>query len=146
VAAHANHLGCDVDRQLVLRIGFDGRQERLGIARRNGHTRHAERDRVAKEDFRERFADHRPNTPALKGLRRVLARRATSEVAIDDQDAGAGVTRVRKRMHLAPFGQLLAIVLESVGLEPFEAHTLQEARRNDPIGIDVVAPQGHAAS
>jgi hypothetical protein len=44
-------------------------------------------------------------------------------------------------VHLATLFQLLAIVLERVCFEPFEADTLEEPRRDDAIGVDVVAAQ-----
>ena len=36
-----------------------------------------------------------------------------------------------------------AVVLEDVPLEPLEADRLQEAGRHDPVGVDVLAGDGH---
>ena len=49
-------------------------------------------------------------------------------------------------MHLAALFELLAIVFEGVGLEAFEADALEKARRDDPIGVDVVAAQRNRAT
>ena len=39
-----------------------------------------------------------------------------------------------------------AVVLEDVALETFERRDAQEARRHDPVGVDVVAAHGQAAA
>ena len=44
-------------------------------------------------------------------------------------------------MHLPALFQLLAVVFERVRLETVEADALQKSRRDDPIGVDVVAAQ-----
>src|SRR5581483_12381316 len=82
---------------------------------------------------------------ALQPLRRVLARRPAAEIPVDDKNRGAAVARVVERMRRV--GR--AVVLEDVPLEAFERHRLQEARRHDAVGVDVVAAQrqrapGHA--
>ncbi len=41
---------------------------------------------------------------------------------------------------------LLAVVFEDVRLEPLEADALQESRRHDPVGVDVVAAQREGAA
>jgi hypothetical protein len=44
-------------------------------------------------------------------------------------------------MRLPALFELLAIVLEHMRFETFERHTLEISRRNDAIGVDVVAAQ-----
>ena len=46
---------------------------------------------------------------------------------------------------IMPARFLRAVVLEGVLAEAVEGHAAQEARRDDPIGVDVVAAQ-HAAA
>ena len=77
-------------------------------------------------------------------LRRVLARRAAAEVGVHEQHRRAGVARIVERMRAAVrLG--CAVVLEQVLLEPLERDDLQEPRRDDAIGVDVVAAQRQAA-
>ena len=56
----------------------------------------------------------------------------------------AAVSRVVERMRRAALGQLAPIVLEDVILEAVERDGLEEPRRNDAVGVDVVAAQGNA--
>jgi hypothetical protein len=48
-------------------------------------------------------------------------------------------------MRLPALGELLPVVFERVPFETFEADALEEPRRDDAIGVDVVTAQGHAA-
>ena len=61
----------------------------LDRLRRGRHARQTERDRVAEEDLRERFADDRADPAAPDRLRRVLARRSAAEVRVDHEDRRA---------------------------------------------------------
>src|SRR5262245_40997340 len=72
----------------------------------------------------------------------MLARRATSKVLADHEHRGTLVRRRVERM----LRVLLAGVLERVLPHRLERHFLQEARRDDAIGIDVIAGHGDAAS
>ena len=73
-------------------------------------------------------------------LRRVLARRAAAEVAVHDQHRRA-LDTARRRTDAVVGRRALAIVLEDVLLEPVEGDRAQEPRRDDAIGVDVVAAQ-----
>ena len=115
----------------------------VGVGRIDRQARHADGQRVAEEDLRERLADDGGDAPAAQPLRRVLARRSAAEVAVDDQDRGAGEARVVERMAAALPRRGGAIVLEDVRLEPLEADRLQEAGRHDPVGVDVLPGDGH---
>src|SRR4029450_13225493 len=88
------------------------------------------------------LTDDRADAGARQSLRRVLARGSAAEIGVDDEDRRALVARVVEGVGLVG----AAIVLEQVVLEPFERHDLEEARRHDAIGVDVVAAQRQAAA
>ncbi len=119
---------------------LDQSVDRLG---RRRHARQSERDRVAEEDLGERFADDRTDPAASDRLRRVLARRSAAEVRVDDEDRRPVVAGIGKGVRRAPLrGDLSAIVDEEVLFEPLERDRLEIPRRNDAIGVDVVAGEG----
>src|SRR5690606_7660860 len=72
----------------------------------------------------------------LECLGRVFPRAAAPEVAVDEQHPGALVLRLIEGMR-----RIAPVVGEDVLLEPLERHRLQVARRDDAIGVDVVAAQ-----
>src|SRR5690606_14493166 len=131
----------EVERHLDRRIGLDRFLERLDLASFERDARHAERDAVPEEDLGERLADDAANPPAKEALRRMLARRAASEVRVDDEDARALELRPIERMRAA--GRALAVVGERVLPETSEGHGTKEASREDALGADVVAADGH---
>src|SRR5687767_3728905 len=74
----------------------------------------------------------------------MLARRATAEVAVDDEDRCAAVSGIVEwvgRAGLVTGGRPFALVFEEIPLQPFERHCAQIARRHDTVGVDVVAAQ-----
>ena len=102
-------------------------------------------DRVAEEDLRERLADERANAAPPDRLRRVLARGSAAEVRVDEQNRRAVVARIRRTGDCRLCVGLRAIVLEEMLLEALERHRPQKPRRDDPIGVDVVAAQRQRA-
>src|SRR5262249_19742030 len=101
----------------------------------------SELDAVAEEDLRVAFPDYRGDAPALERLRRVLARAAAAEVAIDHQDLRALILRLVERMR-----GIAAIVGKDVAFETLERDGFQVALRNDSIGVDVMSTQGNGPS
>src|SRR5262249_5963566 len=102
-----------------------------------GEAGNAEGDAVAEEDLRNRPADDRPDAPALEGLGSVLARRATAEVQPRHEDARPLVDLLIERV----LGVLFAGIFERVLPEPLERHSLEKTRRDDSVGVDVIAGQ-----
>src|SRR5947208_10616553 len=96
---------------------------------------------VAEEDLAKGAADDGADAPAHEGLRGVLARGAAAEVLADDEHRRALVSLLVERV----LGVLLLRVLEGVLAHALEGDGLQEARGNDPVGVDVVAGHGDAA-
>ena len=131
----------DVDADLGLRTPLDQILQCPHILRRRRHARQADHRRVAEEDLRERLADDGVDAPALQSLRRVLPRRAAAEVRVHDQHRRAREPAVVEGMLCR-----LAIVLEDVLLESVEGDRPQVPRRDDSIGIDVVAAQRDPAA
>src|SRR5207247_213019 len=74
--------------------------------------------------------------------RGVLARGAAAEVLADDEHRGALVGLLVEGV----LGVLLLGVLEGVLAHALEGDGLQEARRDDAVGVDVVAGDGDAAA
>src|SRR5262245_26381520 len=105
---------------------FDSREQDFGIVTADREAGHAQRYRVAEEDFGKRLADNGPDAPALNRLGRVFARRAAPEIPVDDENARSSIGRVRECVRLSTFGELLSVVFERVGLEPFEADALEK--------------------
>src|SRR6185436_20923741 len=107
------------------------------------HARNSEGDAVAEENVGERLADDRLHAPAQHRLRRVLARRAATEVLVDDGDARALrlEARVVHDVLLLRSRGVEAHVIEGVLSQAVEGDRLHEARRDDAIGIDIVAAQ-----
>ena len=71
----------------------------------------------------------------------MLARRAAAEIRVDDQQARIASRRVVERVLGAAARRFAAIVFEDVFLETIEGDGLQKPRRDDAIGVDVVAAQ-----
>src|SRR5262249_25529141 len=97
------------------------------------------------EDLGERFGDDGANAPAVESLRRVLARRSGSEVAVRQQDRRALVLTLVERMRLPGARRGEPIVLEHVIAEAVERDLLQEGRGHDALGVDVLAAQRQRA-
>ncbi len=76
---------------MIAGVALDRRLQRVDRRMVGREARHAQDRRVAEEDLRERLADDRLDAEPREALRRVLARRAAAEVAVDDEDARAGV-------------------------------------------------------
>src|SRR5256885_17102790 len=70
----------------------------LNVLRGCGDDGQPDRERVAREDRRERLADDCADAPAIERLRRMLARRATTEVRVGQQNRGFTVLRLIERM------------------------------------------------
>ena len=121
-------VGCALDQRLEL---FDGGA--IG-----GEAGHAQHRGVAEKDLREGFADNGTDAEPRQPLRRVLTRRTAPEIAVHDEDARSRIPRVVEGVCRVG----LAIVLEHVPFEPLKGDRLQEARRHDSIGIQIVAAQG----
>ena len=68
---------------------------------------------------------------------------ATSEVAVHDQDGCALVLRAIKGV---PAVLLAAVIGEYLGAEAIKGHAFEKARRDDPVGVDVIAAQHHGGS
>src|SRR5439155_8128422 len=75
----------------------------------------------------------------VQRLRRVLARAAAAEVAAGDENAHATVAGIVERVAERAALLVEANVVEGVRPEAVERHTLQVARRDDAVGVDVVA-------
>ena len=135
------------DRRVTAATGFarsticDQRVDRLGRAP-STHGQ-AERDRVAEEDLRERLADDGADPAAADRLRRVLARRAAAEIRVDD--AGSPRRRSAGSENGCGSPPCASICARSssnrCSSRPSNEIDLQEARRDDAIGVDVVAGQ-----
>src|SRR5690606_37271456 len=77
--------------------------------------------------------------PAGDCLRRVLTARATAEDLGHEEDLIAAELRVVEGVGLALLLQLQTVVFERVLAEAGEGDGLEEAGRDDAIGVDVVA-------
>src|SRR5262249_40264500 len=113
--------------------------DRRAIGCKARNTKH---DRVPMEDLGKRLANDRPNAISHEPLRRVLARRSTPEVRIDDQHGGSGVSRVVEGVPSISF----AIILEQVVFQPFKGDSSKKTRRHDAIRVDVVSAQRNRSS
>src|SRR5690606_32039488 len=82
--------------------------------------------------------------PASQRLRRVLARRPTPKVLVDEENLGRREARVVERMLLAYALESGAIVLEGMLSQAVEGYSAQKTCWDDAIGIDVVAAQWDA--
>src|SRR5207302_3339613 len=101
----------------------------------------AEHHAIAEEDLAEGAADDGADAPAHEGLWGVLARGAAAEVLANHEHRRAQVSLLVERV----LGVLLLGILEGVLAHALEGDGLQEARGDDPIGVDVVAGHGDAA-
>ena len=70
---------------------------------------------------------------------RVLARGAAAEVRAGEQDRRALEARLVQRVRLVRAVRVLADVVEEELAEPVKGDALQVARRDDAVGVDVVA-------
>src|ERR1019366_1048977 len=120
-----------LDERLKLRDGFVPKRD----------ARQADRDGVSEEDFRERLADDGLDAAALERLRRVLARGSAAEVAIHEEDSRARKARIVERVRPTPSLHRAPVVLERVRAEPVERDRDEETRRDDPVGVDVIAAE-----
>ena len=73
----------------------------------------------------------------------MLTTGTTTEVVIHHQNRGALMFRKVKGM--ASF-ELLAVISERLSSELLKTDAFQEARRNNPVGIDVITPQDQGAA
>ena len=74
----------------------------------------------------------------------MLTAGSTAEVAVHQQQAGPLVLRAIEGMGpRRPRGQLDAVIGEGRRAQRIEGDALEEAGRDDPIGIDVVAAHHH---
>ena len=71
----------------------------------------------------------------------MLARRTATEIGAGKEDGRALETRIVERMRPVGAVGILAHVVEQEFAEPVERDALHEARRDDAVGVDVVA--GH---
>ena len=140
-APHASRHRLEVDRQLDRRDRASTSVISVSIASGAAETHgRPSINRVAEEDLRERLADDGADAPARDRLRRVLPGGSAPEVRVDDEDRRAPRAPADRSGAAAALG-LRAIVLEQVILETFERDRPEKPRRNDAIGVDVVAGQ-----
>ena len=71
----------------------------------------------------------------------MLARRAAAEIRVDDQQARVAPVRIVEWMPAAAARRFAPIVFEDVCIEAVEGDRLEKPRRDDAIGVDVVAAQ-----
>src|SRR5262245_54248064 len=140
--AEADFLLFHVDSHGCLRRPPHGLLQPLQVFLRGAQAGDAQHHAVAEEDLAEGAADDRGDAPAHQRLRCMLARRPAAEVLPDDQHRRPLEHLLVERV----LRVLLARVLEGVLAHGLEGDFLQEARGNDPIGIDVVAGHGDAAA
>src|SRR4026209_1728664 len=140
--ADAHFLLLHVHRHALPRIAAHRPLQPEHVVVVDGQARDAEHGADAEEDLGERTADDGADAPLLEGLGRVLARGAAAEVQAGHQHRGPFVRLLVERM----LGIVLARVLEGVQAQPLVGHRLEEPRRDDPIGVDVVARHRNASS
>lgn len=133
--------GLDVHHPLGLRAPRRLLHEPLEVADVGRHAGDAEGRAVAEEDLAEGAPDDRLDPPPLQGLRSVLPRGAAAEVEPHDEDRGPLEPGVVEGM----VAVLLAVVLEDVRPDAGEGDGLEVARRDDAVGVDVVARQRQEA-
>src|SRR5207245_10978665 len=97
---------------------------------------------VAEEDLAEGAADDGTDAPAHQRLRGVLARGAAAEILTHDEHRRSFIYGRVERV----LGVLLARVLEGVLAHALEGDLFEEARRDDAVGVDVVAGHRDAAA
>src|SRR5207245_504638 len=132
-----DHPGIDARRDPEVWRVLDERLQPIDRLAFRREARNAEHRRVALKNLRERFADDAADPESREALRRVLARRPASEIAVHDEERRPRESRVAERM-IRP---RRAIVFEQMPLEAFEGNGAEETRGHDPIRVDVVAAQ-----
>ena len=103
------------------------------------HARQADGEAVAEEDLGEGLADDRRDAPALQRLRRVLARRAAAEVAVDHEDPRAFERPCANGWRRPGLPATAMSSSKTCAPSPSKVIAPQEASGDDPIGVDVVA-------
>ena len=92
------------------------------------------------------LGDNRAEAVFLERLRRVLARAAAAEIGAGQQDRGALEPRIVERMRLVRAVGVLADVVKEVLAEAVERDAFHEPRRDDPVGVDVIARHVNSAA
>lgn len=132
--------------QFLGRIGFDPSQDLVCSSVVYLEAGNAKSNAVAEEDFGIAFCDDGLDAPALQSLRSVFTAGTATEVLVGNQDGAVLVGRVTEGVNLALGFQAGDIVSESVCAKTFEGHALEEASRNDTVGIDVVTANRNAGT
>src|SRR5258707_3097964 len=133
-----DRLGLEVHRQ----AGPGPRRERVPQPAR-GLARHHDGERtvleaVLEEDVAEARPDHHPDAVIQEGPHRHLARGAAAEVLRGHQDPGLAIRgAVQHEVGPLPAVRAEAHVVEQKRAEAALAGPPQEARRDDPVGVDV---------
>ena len=128
-----------IDGDFQLRIHFDrlGQNRAVGVA--GDHANHAEIGRVAEEDFSKASRNDGLVARTENRLRRVFARTAAAKVIATQKDGGFSKAWIVEIVLFILAALSLTHVVEEVVAEAVEGDALHEARRNDAVGIDVVA-------
>ena len=138
---HATAVDIEHDRRCGIRL--DCILDPLDLSGLQGETGNSQRHAVAEEDLRERDAHDAVDAPALQTLRRMLARGSTAEIRASNENRRTLKLRPVERV---PAVRLGAIILEGMLSEAVKGDAAQETRRDDAIGIDVVATDGDRAA
>src|ERR1700679_2729251 len=136
-----------IDLHRRLRIGRYSREERRMYIRRNHNRQQRILERVLAKNIREGSAQHGAESELSQRPRGVLARAAAAEVIARQQDlralyAGLVKDEIGLRIALS----IVTPIVEQLLVEAQFRSSLQEARGNDLIGIDIVdRERNHAA-
>ena len=129
---------CEARSTLILRV-FRQREKFVVDLLRHDDRQERILEGVALEDIRERSADYRPEAELRQRPRGVLARTAAAEIVARQQNFRVlSARRVEDEIGLRIALRVIAPVAEELLVEAFFRGGLQEARRNDLVGIDVV--------
>ena len=120
------------------------REQALEHLGSHGDRQQAVLQRVVAEDVGEAGADDGADAPGHERPRGVLARRAAAEVVARQEDGPARHRRpVQDELGIRrPIGKVAPVVEELVA-QAGAVHRLEEAGRDDLVGIDVVARERH---
>ena len=108
-----------------------------------GEAGDAQGEAIAVEDFGETLPNHGAYPPAHQGLGSVLAAGAAAEIAVHQQQARPLVVRLIEGMGSL---ELDPVVGKHLLAKAFKGDALEEAGRDDPVGVDVIAAQHQGAA